>query len=179
MSSAFNVAKQSLMSNKVLIHFDPSLPLRLAGDASSYGVGAVISHVCLDGSERPIALASRTLTASEQNYSQLEKEALSQIFGVRNFHQYLYGRPFLLTDHKPLTAILREKTGIPPLAAARLQRWALLLSSYQYRIEYRSTSVHVNADGLSRLPIVGDAKKDDEWQGGTDAGAVLKIRDKF
>ena len=87
------------MSNKVLIHFDPSLPLRRAGDASSYGVGAVISHVCLDGSERPIAFASRTLTASEQNYSQLE-EALSLIFGVHKFHQYLYGRPFvLLTSH--------------------------------------------------------------------------------
>ena len=49
-----------------------------------------------------------------------------------------------------------------------------MLSSYQYRIEYRSTSVHVNADGLSRLPIVGDAKKDDEWQGGTDA-AVFNL----
>ena len=76
----------------------------------------------LMGSERPIAFASRTLTASEQNYSQLEKEALSLIFGVRKFHQYLYGRPFvLLTDHKPLTAKLGEKTGIPPLAAAQLQ----------------------------------------------------------
>ena len=66
-----------------------------------------------------IAFASRTLTASEQNYSQLEKEALSLIFGVRKFHQYLYSRPFVpLTDHKPLTAIFGEKTGIPPLAAA-------------------------------------------------------------
>ena len=119
-----------------------------------------------------ITFASRTLTASEQNYSQLEKEALSLIFGVRKFHQHLYSRPFvLLTDHKPLTAIFGEKTGIPSLAAARLQRWALLLSSYQYRIEYRSTSVHANADGLPRLPIVDDAKKDDEWQGGADAAA--------
>ena len=42
-SRAFNFAKQSLMSKKVLVHFDPSLPLRLAGDASSYDVGAVIS----------------------------------------------------------------------------------------------------------------------------------------
>ena len=87
----------------------------------------------------------------------------------------MYGRPFvLLTGHKPLTAIFWEKTGIPPLAAARLQRWALLLSSCQYRIEYISTSVHANADGLTRLPIVGDAKKDDEWQGGTDA-AVFNL----
>ena len=84
-----------------------------------------------DGSERPIAFASYTLSTSEHNYAQLEKEALSLIFGVKKFHQYLYGRRFtIITDHKPLTAILGAKKGIPSLAAARLQRWAVLLSAY-------------------------------------------------
>jgi len=58
-----------------------------------------------------------------------------------------------LTDHKPLTTILGPKSGIPSLAAARLQRWALLLSAYQYTIQYRSTKLHGNVDGLSRLPL--------------------------
>ena len=58
-----------------------------------------------------------------------------------------------MTDHKPLTHLLGPKKAIPPLAAARLQRWALLLSSYNYTIEYRSTHQHANADGLSRLPM--------------------------
>ena len=93
--------------------------------------GAVISHIFPDGSEHPVAFASRTLSRSEQNYAQLEKESLSLIFGVKRFHQYLYGRNFtLITDHKPLLAILGPKKGIPSLAAAHMQRWADFLSAY-------------------------------------------------
>ena len=151
---AFEEANRQMSEAPVLAHFDPKLPITLAADASSYGVGAVISHIMPDGSERPIAFASRTLSVSERNYAQIEKEALGLIFGVKKFHQFLYGRRFLLiTDHKPLTTILGPKCGVPPLAAARMQRWALLLSAYSYEIRYRSTTAHGNADGLSRLPL--------------------------
>ena len=151
---AFQEAKAKIVSPNVLVHYDATLPIKMAGDASAYGIGAVISHVMRDGTERPIAFASRTLLPSERNYSQVEKEALSLIFGVSKFHTYLYGRPFVLvTDHKPLTTILGPKKGVPPMAAARLQRWALKLSAYQYQIEFRRTDEHSNADGLSRLPL--------------------------
>ena len=84
-----------------------------------------------DGSERPVAFASRT---REHNYAQVEKEALSLMFAEK-FHSYLYGRQFtIVPNHKPLTAILGPKKGTPPLAAARLQRWAILLSVYKYQI---------------------------------------------
>ena len=151
---AFVRAKEKLMSATVLAHYNPDLPVLLAGDASAYGVGSVISHVFPNGEGRPIAFASRTLTSSEKNYSQLEKEALSLIFGLQKFHQYLYGRKFtLVTDHQPLTTIFNSKKGIPTLAAARLQRWALLLSTHSYTIQFRPTKAHGNADGLSRLPV--------------------------
>ena len=76
-----------------------------------------------DGSERPIAFASRTLSPSEKQYARVEKEALSLVFGIKKFHQFLYGRHFtLVIDYKPLTAILGPKNGVPSLAVARMQR---------------------------------------------------------
>ena len=155
-AQAFKTAKDQLTSARVLTHYDPNLLIALAADASAYGIGAVISHTYPDGSERPISFASRTLTSSERNYAQLEKEALSLVYGVKKFHQYLYGRHFtLVTDHKPLTAILGSKKGVPSLAAARLQCWALLLSAYSYDIQFKPTQSHGNADGFSRLPLNG------------------------
>lgn len=98
-----------------------------------------------NGEERPIAFASRTLHQNEQNYAQLEKEALAIIFGVTKFHQYLYGWKFnFITDHQPLLKILGPHEG--------LQRWVLILSAYQYDIEYRRLEENANADAMSRLP---------------------------
>ena len=68
---AFEEAKQNLMETPVLAHYNPDRPLRLAADASAYGIGAVTSHVLPDGTEHPIAYASRMLTKSEQNHAQL------------------------------------------------------------------------------------------------------------
>lgn len=152
--SAFTDVKLALANSEALAHFDPKLPLQLACDASPYGVGAVVSHIMPSGEERPIAFASRTLSKAESNYAQIEREALSIVFGVKKFHQYLFGRKFtLLTDHRPLTSIFGPHTGIPSLAASRMQRWALLLSAHQYVIKYRKSDQHQNADGLSRLPL--------------------------
>ena len=151
---AFQQTKRCLMSSLVLVHFNPKLNVVLATDASAYGLGAVLSHQMPNGEERPIAFASRTMSPAECNYSQLEKEALSIIFGIKKFHQYLFGRQFtLLTDHKPLVTILGPKSCIPTLAAARLQRWAILLSAYSFHIGFRGTKDHANADALSRLPL--------------------------
>ena len=153
-SQAVDSAKQLLTTSSVLTHYDPSVPLRLAADASQYGLGAVISHILPNGDEKPVAFASCSLSQSEKNYSQIDKEALALIYGVRKFHNYLFGRKFtLVTDHKPLTSIFGPKKGVPSVAAARLQRWALLLTAYDYDIEFRSTSAHGNADALSRLPL--------------------------
>ncbi|XP_068671438.1 uncharacterized protein [Montipora foliosa] len=151
---AFTEAKRMITSEQVLTHYDPVLPVKLACDASPTGIGAFLSHVMPDGSERPVAFASRSLTKTERKYAQIDKEALSIVCGVKRFHVYLYGRRFtLITDHKPLTAIFHPEKGVPAMTAARLQRYALFLAGFDYRIEYKSTTEHCNVDGLSRLPL--------------------------
>lgn len=79
--TAFREAKMALSNSDALIHFDPTPPIQLACDASPYGVGAVVSHLLPSGEERPIALASRTLSQAEGRYAQIEREALA----IRSF----------------------------------------------------------------------------------------------
>ena len=132
---AFEKAKELLKSAELLVHFDPEKELILASDASDYGVGAVLSHRMENETEHPIGYVSRSLNNAERSYSTLEKESLATIFRVKKFHQFLYGHSFTIkTEHKPLEGLLNEKKRIPTLAAPRIQRWALTLSAYEYRI---------------------------------------------
>ena len=78
----------------------------------------MLSHVDSTGQKHPVAFMLRTLSASERNYSQIEKEALSLIVGICKFHKYVYVRHFtLVTDHHPLTALFGPKSGVPALVA--------------------------------------------------------------
>lgn len=89
-AEAFDAVKKLLLSSRVLVHFDDSLPLVLSCNASPYGIGAVLSHIMPNGDKHPVSFVSRTLTETEKKYAQLEKEALAIMYGVRKFHQYLY-----------------------------------------------------------------------------------------
>ena len=148
---AFQASKDLLKSPKVLTHYDSKQDLILTCDASQYGIGAVLSHRFEKNQERPVAFASRTLSATEQRYSQLDKEALAIIFGIRKFHQYVAGRQFEIhTDHKPLMYLFKENRSISHLASARIQRWSLMLAAYDYSVKYRAGKDVPNADALSR-----------------------------
>lgn len=153
-ANAFGKLKEELTSPRVLIHYDEQREVVLATDASSYGVGAVISHREDDGTDRPIAFASRTLNVHEQNYSQIEREGLAVVFGVLHFQKYLLGRHFTIqTDHQPLVKLFGGTTALSPTAVSRVHRWAVILQAYDFDIVHRSGKSNGNADGLSRLPL--------------------------
>ncbi|XP_049866919.1 uncharacterized protein K02A2.6-like isoform X1 [Pectinophora gossypiella] len=154
--SAVAAVKRELSSERVLTHFTPGAQLVLEVDAGPAGLGAVLSQQAPDGILRPLAFASRSLTASERNYSQIHKEATAVIFGVKRFHQYLFGvqTPFILkTDHRPLLTIFGKKNGISVTAALRLQRYAIILSAYNYTVQYITSKNNVIADYFSRAPL--------------------------
>ena len=96
--AALEKVKNALCSNKVLTFYDINKDITLSCDASKDGLGACILQ---DG--QPVAYASKSLTATQKQYAQIEKELLAIVFGCERFHQYLFGKEVLVqTDHKPL-----------------------------------------------------------------------------
>ncbi|EYB87967.1 hypothetical protein Y032_0254g295 [Ancylostoma ceylanicum] len=150
--AAFTRAKEVLASDLLLTHFDPSLKIIVAADASYYGIEAVILHRMPDGTKKAICHASRSLTTAEKNYGQIEKEGLALIFAIQMFHRYKYGHRFkLLTDHKALLHIFGPKKMVLVYTANRLQRWKLILLGYDFDLEYQQTTKFGQADVLLRL----------------------------
>ncbi|KMQ91016.1 hypothetical protein RF55_9167 [Lasius niger] len=72
-------------TDRILMLYDPSLPVTIACDASPTGVAGVLSHI-VDGIEKPVAFVSRSLSAAERNYSQLDREAVPIIFSIQKFY---------------------------------------------------------------------------------------------
>lgn len=146
--------KTDVTNDQILVHFNPNLPIVLTTDASNNAVAGILSHRFSDNTLKPVAFVSRALTISEKNYITLEKEALAIIFCVTKLKQYLLGNQFILrTDHKPLTTLLGENKALPLMASARVQRWLLTSSGFDYNVEYVKGIVN-DADKLSRIPQI-------------------------
>ena len=62
----FRTIKDELSSSRVLALFDAERNTRVSADASSYGLGAVLTHQQPTGEWKPTVYISRALTATEQ-----------------------------------------------------------------------------------------------------------------
>ena len=123
--------------------FDPKEEVEIWCDASDRGLGA-----CLMQRGQPGAYASRSMTATEVNYAQIEKELLAILFAVERFEQCVYGRPVRIqTDHRPLESIFRKSLLSAP---KRLQRMLLRLQKFDLQVSYKKGTEMYLADTLSR-----------------------------
>ena len=97
---------------------------------------------------QPVAYASRSMTATEVNYAQIEKEMLAILLAVERFEQCMYGRPVKIeTDDKPLESIFRKSL---LSALKRLQRMLLRLQKFDLQVSYKKGTEMYLADTLSR-----------------------------
>ena len=149
---AFDDVKKALVSAPTLALYDPSKETRVTSDASSFGLGTVLTQAQEDGGWKPVAYISRSLTPTEQRYAQVEKEALAVTWACERLSDYLIGKPFHIeSDHKPLVPLLGSKNlnEMPP----RIQRLRKRLRRFQYSISHVPGKSLTTADTLSRAPV--------------------------
>ena len=107
------------MKDVTLKYFDSNLPIYIETDVSKKGIGVVMlqpddsventSCTEVPNNLRPVFYASKTLTATESNYSNIEHEMFGVVFSVLHFKHFMYGRQIhIITDHKPLITVCQE-----------------------------------------------------------------------
>ena len=102
------------------------------------------------------------MTPAEQNYSNIEREALAIVSVVTRLKQLFLGRRFTLkTDHKPLKYLFAPDEEIPKTASARITRWAIALLGFDYELRYTPGEQIPHADALSRMEFDDDESDND------------------
>ncbi|XP_033728208.1 uncharacterized protein LOC117317503 [Pecten maximus] len=144
---SYQQLRSALLTTPILSFPQTGGQFILDTDASSFGIGAVLSQV-QDGEERVLSYASRTLNTAQQNYCTTKRELLAVVIFLRQFRHYLFGMKFLLrTDHAPLIWIKNSKD-----PEGMLARWLSVIETYDCEIRHRAGNKHGNADALSRVP---------------------------
>ncbi|KAL0149627.1 hypothetical protein M9458_055154 [Cirrhinus mrigala] len=147
---AFTDLRQRFTTAPILHHPDPNKPFLVEVDASSSGVGAVLSQRQGQPPKTyPCAYFSHKLTSAERNYDVGNQELLAIKLALEEWRHWLEGaqHPFtVLTDHKNLEYLRSAR-----VLNHRQARWALFFSRFQFQVTYRPGSQNTKADALSRM----------------------------
>ncbi|KAK3507316.1 hypothetical protein QTP70_013715 [Hemibagrus guttatus] len=146
--AAFQQLKDCFTMAPILRHPDPDLSFVVEVDASSSGLGAVLSQRHGEPGKLPCAFYSRKLTTAEANYDVGNRELLAIKAVLEEWRHWLEGarHPFqVLTNHRNLEYLRGAKRLNPQHA-----RWALFCTRFRFIVTYRPGSKNGKADALSR-----------------------------
>ena len=122
---AFKKLKYATVKDMTLMYFDANLPIYIETDTSKKAIGVVLmqpspnvqntSKTTVPNNLRPVYYASKTLTAMESNYSNIEREMLGVVFSILHFKHFTYGQQVtVITDHKPLISLFKKIAASSP-----------------------------------------------------------------
>jgi RNase H-like domain found in reverse transcriptase/Reverse transcriptase (RNA-dependent DNA polymerase) len=150
--SAFERCKKEISSCTTRLgFFDETWNTILYADASPSALGAVLVQEKEGERPRIICFVSKALTSTEQNYPQIQREALAIVWAVERLYYYLLGRRFTIrTDACGLAFIFNREKETSKRSLNRAEAWALRLSTYDYKIEWIKGEANI-ADPSSRL----------------------------
>lgn len=138
---AWDELKKPMITAPVLILPDFNEVFMIEADASSKGIGAVLSQ-----KKKPVAFFSKVLSSTQQALFVYEKEMMAILIAVKKWSSYLLGKHFLImTNHKSLQFFLHQEAWTPAQ-----QKWAIKMMGFDYEIIYRKGSSNAAADALSR-----------------------------
>ncbi|KAL0164855.1 hypothetical protein M9458_040608, partial [Cirrhinus mrigala] len=153
---AFGNLRQRFSTAPILHHPDPDQPFVVEVDASSTGVGAVLSQRHGEPPKLfPCAYFSHKLSPAECNYDVGNRELLAIKLALEEWRHWLEGaeHPFtVLTDHRNLEYLRSAKT-----LNHRQARWALYFTRFRFQVTYRPGSQNTKADALSRVHEPGQS----------------------
>lgn len=147
---AFETIKNLLCTQPVLEIFDQHLPINIYTDASLQGIGAILKQTQPDGKEKPVAYFSKKLNEAQKKKKAIYLECLAIKEAVKYWQYWLIGKSFTVySDHKPL-----ENMNLKSRTDEELGDLTYYLSQYEFTIKYSPGKQNLEADCLSRNPVL-------------------------
>lgn len=155
---SFETVKKHLCSKPILAIFDPNLPIRIYTDASMQGIGAVLKQTQQNGEEKPCAYFSKKLSDAQKKKKAIYLECLAIKEAIKYWQIWLIGKKFtVFSDHKPL-----EKMNIKSRTDEELGDLTHYLSQFEFDIIYSPGKYNIEADSLSRNPVLEPSENQEE-----------------
>lgn len=147
---AFEKIKQLLCTQPILEIYDQDLPINIYTDASLEGIGAVLKQIQPNGKEKPVAYFSKKLNEVQKKRKAIYLECLAVKEAIKYWQYWLIGKPFTVySDHKPL-----ESLNIKSRTDDELGELTYYLSQYNFKLKYAPGKENLEADCLSRNPVL-------------------------